>query len=321
MKKVIFILFAVLIIIVGCKGRFTEGPIVTMDIFTGTQGLTIEILSIPEEIFEESPFRIDMRLKNEGSADIEKGYLTLGLETDFITINEWALREPITGSVSKEQVEFSLKGKSMLNPEGSQGLTAVSLSSKELEALREMHTSTVLLTGCYAYKTKLSEGVCIDADLLGTTTVEKACVVEDKTLKSQGAPIAITKVEVDMLPQEDLIKPQFLIHIQNKGKGEVVKTDNVKEACSGEQIDYDDFNVIKVNAYLFDKQLTCTPSLTEGGKTGLAKLKEKKDEIRCVLKEGMSKEMGAHTETLNVELDYGYTQTLSETVDIKKLPS
>lgn len=308
------------LVIVGCKGRYTEGPIVTRDIYEGTQGLVVEFLPMPREIFEESPFRIDVELRNEGAFDIEAGYLTLGLESDFIGLGEWALRRPITSIVSDEQAEFDLEGKSMLNPEGSQGITAISLVSKKIEALRERHTSVILLTGCYAYKTKLSEGVCIDTDVLGTTAVEKACEVEDKNFRSQGAPVAITKIEASMFPQEDVIKPQYLIYIENKGGGEVIKTDVVRNACSGESISYDDFNVIAVKAYLFDKQLTCTPSL-EGSKAGLAKLREKKDEIRCVLEEGISKEIGTHTETLNIELDYGYTETISTAIDIKKVPT
>lgn len=313
MKTIIIATLLVVLFIVGCKGGGREEHvIVTRDIYKGTNGLVVEILPMSKEVFEESPFRMDVRIKNEGASNIDRGYLTLGLETDFIRLNEWALRSPLIGHVSEEQVEFNLEGKSTLNPEGSQGIVAISLASKKIEKMRERHTSTMLLTGCYGYKTKLSESVCIDTDVLGIRTVEKACEVEDKTLQSQGAPIAITKVEVDMLPHEDRIKPQFLIHIENKGGGEVIKTDVVKAACSGEPISYENFNVIKVNVHLFEKQLTCTPSL--------AKLKEKKDEIRCVLEEGIGKDVGTHAETLNVELDYGYTQTISTTVDIKKLP-
>jgi hypothetical protein len=185
--------------------------------------------------------------------------------------------------------------------------------------MRERHTSTILLTGCYGYETKLSEPVCIDTDILGMKTIEKACEVEDKNLDSQGAPIAITKVEVDMLPQEDVIKPQFLITIENRGGGEVVKSDVVRQSCSSEPVNYEDFNTIKVNAYLFEKQLTCTPN--DGSKTGIAKLKEKKDEMRCVLDEGIRKDVGTHAETLNVNLDYGYTKTISTSIDIRKLPT
>ncbi|MBW2979952.1 hypothetical protein KY360_00865 [Candidatus Woesearchaeota archaeon] len=314
MKKSIIAILVVAFVIVGCRGGTGgEGRIVSRDIYKGTNGLVMEFLPMPEDVFEKSPFRMEVKLKNEGAYDITQGYLTLGLEKDFIGLSEWAIREPIIGVVSSEQVEFNLEGKSIMNPKGSQGMVAVILASKEIEVMREKHTSTILFTGCYAYKTKLSEGVCIDTDILGTRTVEKACKVEDKTLEGQGAPIAITKVEVDMLPHENKVKPQFLIYIENKKKGEVVKTDVVREACSGEPIDFKDFNVVKVSAKLFDKPLTCTPST--------AKLKEGKDEIRCILDEGISKDEGTHTETLNLELDYGYTNTMSTTIDIKKLPT
>ena len=323
MKKTIIMVLVVALIISGCKGRYTDGPIVTRDIFEGKNGLVMEFQPIPGEVFGGSPFRFDVELRNEGAFDIERGYLTLGLESDFIGLGEWLIRAPITGMMSDGQAEFDLKGKSILNPEGSQGMTSVTLFAKEIEALREMHTSVILFTGCYAYQTKLSEGMCIDADLLGTKTVEKACEVEDKSFSSQGAPVAITKIEATMFPEDDVVKPRFLIYIENKGGGEVIKSDVVRKACSGESISYDDFNLIKVNAYLFDKQLKCTPGLTDKTteKTGKVRLKEKKDEILCVLEEGISKEIGTHTETLNVELDYGYTQTISTAIGIKKVPS
>jgi hypothetical protein len=317
MKKIIFALIVVFIL-VGCKGDSSR-KINPREFYSGTSGLIMDVLPMPNEIFEQSPLRMDIRLKNEGAADIDEGYLTLGLETDFISLNEWALRNPVVGTISKEQVEFELEGKSTLNPEGSQGIVAVSMSSKTIETMREEHTSTILLIGCYGYKTKLSEAVCIDTDILGMKAVEKACEVEDKNLNSQGAPIAVTKVEVSMLPQDDIIKPQFLIQIENKGGGEVVNSNVIRKACSGEPVSYEDFNVIKVDAYLFEKQLTCTPN--DGSKTGLAKLKEKQDEIRCVLEEGIRKDVGTHAETLNVNLDYGYTETISRTIDIKKIPS
>lgn len=313
MKKIIIVMLLVVLVISGCKGTGREiHTIVTGDIYKGTTGLSMEFLSAPTDVFEESPFRISVDLRNDGAFDIENGYLTLGLETDFINVDEWTLRKPITSMIENNQVEFDLGGKSTLNPEGSQGIVSMSLSAKTIEKMREKHTSTILLTGCYGYKTKLSEAVCIDTDVLGMRSIEKACEVEDKTLDSQGAPVAITKVEVDMLPHEDMIRPQFLIYVENKGNGEVVKAASIKNACSGESVAYDDFNVVDIKAYLFDKPLKCTPSQI--------KLRKKKDEIRCILDEGISKEEGTHSETLNLELDYGYTNTISTTVDIKKLP-
>ncbi len=316
-KQIIFaMLFVSLLIAVGCGPRDTRPS--TLDIYKGRNGLVMEFLSHQGEVFEGSPVNMDISLKNDGASNIDEGYLTLALEKDFFSLDRWIINRPLIGSESREQVEFSLEGKSPLNPEGSQGIVSVVLNSKSIEELREKHTSTILLTGCYKYKTKVSEPVCIQTDPIGKTLIASACEVEDKKLDSQGAPVAVTNVEVDMLPEGDKVKPQFIIYITNLGQGDVLKTDAARAACSGETIDYDDYNVISVNAKLFEKQLTCTPSLS--GKIGLAKLKEKNDEIRCVLEEGIRREEGTHTETLNIELDYGYTQTISTNIDIRKIP-
>jgi hypothetical protein len=321
MKNRIILMLFLALFITGCGGlQQRNGPgIISREVFKGTNGLIMEFQMTPEEVFEESPFRIEVMLKNDGAFDIEDGYLTLGLEKDFVELKEWLVKTPITTLVTEKQAKFILEGKSVEMPQGMQGITAMDLKSKNIEALREVHESTILLTSCYEYKTKSTEGVCIDVAELGTREVEKPCEVEDKKLGSQGAPVAITEIEVDMLPHEDKIKPQFIIHIENKGNGEVVKSGLIRQACSSEPIDYNDFNVVRVKASLFNKQLTCAPN--DGTKIGLAKLKEKKDEIRCVLEEGISKEEGTRTESLNIELEYGYTSTISTRMDIKKIPS
>jgi hypothetical protein len=85
------------------------------------------------------------------------------------------------------------------------------------------------------------------------------------------------------------------------------------------------WNVADARVYLSDKgsQLDCAPKLvsTSQDKAGYIKLSRKEGEkntVKCRLKEGISKTKGTYTAPLLIELDYGYTFTISKNVLIKK---
>src|SRR3989338_2258133 len=99
MIKKIMILIVVLFIL-GCTGQNKDsGPITDVDIYKGTEGLVMKFLenAPPDEIFEESLFGAGIELENRGAFNIENGYLSLGLEKDYMEIEEWPLKRPITG--------------------------------------------------------------------------------------------------------------------------------------------------------------------------------------------------------------------------------
>ena len=311
-KKLIFVFFAVsLLLIAGCMGGTKKkGPITDVDIRKGTQGLTMSFTknAPPERVFEDIAFPMALEVNNKGAENVVDWELVFGFDP-YVEIDKG----------SKAQQELPIDGKSIFNPKGDGDLITINAKAKTIGAQSETQSSTILATACYPYKTILGTSVCIDNDIYGTKRGEKACSVTDLTFgEGQGAPVAVTKVETRMLPQaDDTVKPLFLIHIKNRGNGEVVKLSKVENVCTGEQLDYTDFNTILISASLSGKFLDCRTKEEGSQEQTEIRLREKEDLVRCT---GDVVELEyAYVSPLKVELRYGYTFTISKDIIIEKI--
>jgi len=133
--------------------------------------------------------------------------------------------------------------------------------------------------------------------------------------QGQGGPVAVTKIEPKILTKEDYVVPSFLITIKNVGKGEVFMYGKSEEACSSlDELENSRkfFNYVKVEARLGDKVLVCD-------KNAVRLDKNKEGRVRCSLGEGISREKESYISNLIVTLSYGYTQTISKDVEIRKI--
>jgi len=324
-KKLIISLIIILFIS-GCGFGSEEGPIRVKDAYRGTDGLIMNFLeNVPAgDVFEDSSFRIYVELMNEGAFDISGGYLTLGLEEDYMSVDgDWSNLEPSRIDVLDENhVMFYLDGKSPQSPLGEEDVITIMVNAlKFKEEQSEIHASNIFMTACYDYQTTAGPSVCIDTDIHGSLSIEKPCRVRDISLTSQGAPLAVTKVEVKMLPEDIRIKPHFLIYIENKGNGEVVRKDRVEQTCYSGSLDYSDINVAEVTAFLSDKQLDCEPKIDNTDLKSTVKLKGKEAIVRCFTKDedAIGKEKGTYTAPLKIIVNYGYTFTISKGVTIRKV--
>ena len=231
-----------------------------------------------------------------------------------------------------DQLRFDIKGKSIFNPAGDEDFITLNAKTKKIGSQSETQPSTILATACYPYKTILGTSICIDTDIYGNRRGQKPCTVEDLKFDGQGAPVAITKIEIRMLPQDgNLLKPHFLIQIENKGNGEVVNINNVEQACTSESLDYTAFNTIRINATLSGILLDCRinkedPNSAPPPAPATIRLRDKEDIIRCTLEPSKSKGVelidisrDAYTTPLKIELEYGYTFTISKDIIIEKV--
>jgi len=307
-NKIIKIILPVTIILVLFISGCVTNPFVattTQDDFrTGSQGILMEFLTNapPSEIYEEYPFQIGIILKNIGAYDTKNGFVSFTIEEDYME-----LMNQNQGAVS-----FSLKGKSVSIPTGDQLIKLVKAETKKIDEQSEQHESTILVSTCYQYQTKKDVTICIDTDVYDLKKMQKVCVVKDITLTPQGAPVAITKIESDMLPAEDdnLIKPAFKIYIKNVGNGEVIDKGKISDICSSDPIDYKELNTVGIKVMLSNEELECKPEPL--------KLRNNEDEVRCTLEKGISKNKATYTAPLTIELNYGYTYSMSKKITIKK---
>ncbi|GAG33164.1 unnamed protein product, partial [marine sediment metagenome] len=105
MTKIIKIVIIILIvlIIIGCKGKKSSKPVTREDLYTGTDGLVFNFLknAPPDQVYastetERSQFNVVIDLENKGAFNIEEGYLTLILEDDYMSIDDWDTTEEIS---------------------------------------------------------------------------------------------------------------------------------------------------------------------------------------------------------------------------------
>ncbi len=219
-----------------------------------------------------------------------------------------------------------MQGRSVYYPDGTSNHVDFTVKAKKLDLLSVQHTSPVVLTACYDYMTELSQDVCIDPDI--TSTAQKVCEVKDIALTDQGAPIAITRIETRVMPDEENVKIDFLIYINNKGDGQVVNKDMLREACSAAKLSSNDWNRVTLSEFGFSNKeyfykyggssntIECTPNplrLTGEG-----------DYIRCSIDNSklsddlkIKKSTPSFLTQAYIKMDYGYTKSVTKSIIVK----
>ncbi|MBI2139007.1 hypothetical protein HYU13_05430 [Candidatus Woesearchaeota archaeon] len=353
-----------LIFLVACSGLFgkssKDNPVKQR--FTGRDGLVMEFIenAPPKEVYEKSIFPLALRLFNRGACDIGEikdrtdcnsakvpGYLRISMEKDYLSPSynsiKTLLEDPkdsktkfINYDGQQKMLTFSLKSKDIQDVKGGQDMLQIEVEAKPLEKLdpkSSLRETPITVTACYPYKTIASADICIDTDPFNLLTKEKVCEAKDIKLDSQGAPLAVTRIETQMIPKKgntDMVIPSFIITIENKGKGEVIFPEGnvIEAACSSSApIDYKKwyrgFIIVSltdpIKTGITKGELKCDEAVEPSGPKSTFSLKSNIDMIRCFYEPGISKDKGAYTTPLNVELEYGYTESISSKMFIKRI--
>ncbi len=335
--SVLIITILISLSVIACTSQQQTGGKNIQDVQTGISGLEMEFLknTPPKVVYAQTEFPIMLKIKNSGTytiTDEKKAILSLGIERDYTSSVKVETGGRIASSTDNE-AEFTLEGKTPLNTKGDEEVIAYTLKASKIDPQSESHPSSVIASLCYPYQTKLAASVCIDPDPNNVRPIKKSCTVQDLSSSAgQGAPVAITKVEVQILPtSSDKVKPQFIISVENKGKGEVTKVDSYSSACrkTSPTITYKDFNALQMKATLSGQDLECSvreeevPDGSESfeGAQKFTRLSSKKGVARCAYPDAAEKiGRGAesYTAPFTITLDYGYAQSLTADYAIKK---
>ncbi len=286
------------------------------DYKTGTEGLAMSFVdgAPPDKMSISSKYVMGVEISNNGAYDVVDGILAFNLEEDYMMMESWGSASLQKNELDKRKVSFNLAGKTAYNPNGEKGIVTLNVKTNSLEQQTETHTANVYATTCYNYRTEFSKTVCVDTDIINTRKVEKVCTVEDITLSGgQGGPVGVTAIKERMSPGEEgqKTKPTFMITIENLGDGEVVATGKQADFCSGTKVQKEDFNVVKITAILGGTKLKCTKdTLTLYEKSAIA---------NCELEEGITKTADTFSSPLTIILEYGYTKTISKSVEIRRI--
>lgn len=341
MKKAILLL----IILAGCQFMpQMETPSQREELYTGTEGLDLEIMKHPERVFPGQTFNIIVLIKNKGAHETENAIHTQ-TPTSLIKTQGWV---QYTDETRKNENEFSLTGKTRANPYGGQVRVEYRYEAGQPPEKMQSYTAPLLYQVCYPYKTFLTTPVCIDPDV-NDLNPDKPCKPEMQTFTGQGGPVAVTSVNPIMVPRSlteiqgltaqerrayssteggqapremtvprDAIQPIFEITIQNVGDGQIMQKGQATRFCKG-QLENVTGIVDKVNVYakLSDKELSCN-GRQYGSAIGLAR---GTGMIRCTLAEEdlrTTLNTPTYTTPLQVELEYDYISTEGTTVTIEQ---
>lgn len=327
-RFIVALLLILLIFIAGCKGGKSVEKALE-EIRSGTEGIVVSFLpnAPPEKIFvadKDEEFEIILELRNRGAypqpgegsngqaPSIGKVYLS-GFDKNIITVKP---KEDGINDLSTR----ALEGKSSINPNGGQDIIGFVATVITDNLNVEKYDPTLLATACYNYQTVAGPSVCIDP-LPYSTNDKKVCQVQDTTLTSQGAPIAVTRIDEEAFAS----KIQFKITIKNVGKGDVLK-EGALDKCDpfGEQkISRDDIDKIFLKyVKISNTPLLCGPfaaGLVKSDEGGLIRLINNEGFIICELSaEAYSNTLSAYTTPLVIQLNYGYRNTAEKKLQINK---
>jgi hypothetical protein len=209
MKRLV-ILCAALLFVTACASSSTNRDTLGANFRTGSEGLYFNFASNlpPARIYDDQKLDILVEVENRGATNIggagDRIYLT-GFDPSIIT------GIPFIG----QQIPF-MNGKDVYGP-GDKSYVSFSGVPVSLFSLNiDKYTPRLQLTACYLYETLATANICIDPDPTSFTARDKVCKPADVSLGSQGAPVAVSTVQVDATPGTT----RFEILIQNVGKGQ-----------------------------------------------------------------------------------------------------
>lgn len=300
MKKINLILAFAILFLAGCVSNVGTTPFAT-SYKTGTGGIEARFLqgSPPNIVFEDKPFQISVELKNAGGYDVvaDQGIVNI-------------LPDPATQLLEASYQTFSAEGKSLNNPQGATDVKTFQAKAAKIPAPSEQQDSTILAQICYPYETDLSTDICIDTDIENKLP-KKPCKLANPSFSGQGAPVAVTNVQTELIPLGNKIIPRFTLTVANKGSGQVVQDDLVQTLCqpgAGQRF-LPLVRVVDGEALISDRSLNCRPTELR---------LDQENKIICTYDQGFPLTLTPFSTLLNVKLKYGYFQTTSKKITVKK---
>ena len=280
------------------KGESAGGKVIESEVYKGKKGLEMDFVKDlpPNKIYSTNELNLLVELRNVGAYAVKPKILISGYDPDIIT------------GIEAIQYPEELEGKKRFMPEG--GYTTVQFDSNEigLPEGTDSYKPKFVVTACYEYGTKANPVVCIDPSLYDVAVEERACEVRSVSMSGgQGAPIEVSSVDVDTIGN----KAHFKIHLSNVGGGRVVEY----IPCPNE-LEYKELNMVSYDVLMSSRGPDkCSPH--EDGDYSV-RLVNGKAIIYCTFTIP-NENTNAYSTPLEIELSYGYMQSISKDVEIIRI--
>jgi hypothetical protein len=308
--KRLFLLTCVLLL-VACSGS-QETP--EQPLRLGKDGV---YMSFPDtnalELYEKDKFSVAVRLENVGANHITEqkpGWITASYDRAAFSFTEVATSKTRS---QKLPVAFSLNGRDEFVTKGDVEFAEFNFVAQDVFGNRDKAQSTIVFNACYPYTTVFAHNVCIDRDVY-TTQQAETCAVHTITDGSQGAPIAVTKVEPMFLREGATVTPRFRITVQNMQSGYTVWNPAAtgEQLCTLSDFTYQEHGRAHVTASINNQPLKCGSD-----DAGIVRFERDTGVIVCSLPPLSA---GASYEALLlVNVDYFYISSLTATVEVNNV--
>jgi hypothetical protein len=180
----------------------------------------------------------------------------------------------------------------------------------------DKYTAPLQATICYLYETVGSQNVCIDPDPFSITETRKVCTPSAVGYGSQGAPVAITSVNVDASPRVT----RFMISIANVGGGTVFAPGPMTlQRCSpysSSPLEYNEVNHVMVRRVEIAGRSIISSCKPAGNLLRLDPSGQ--GQLFCEFRPPAGG--SAYTTPLTIELEYGYKTSVIRNLDIIQTP-
>jgi len=307
MKKSVSAVFLLLVLMACAKTSTTQPQ--PIDFRTGTQGLRMTFIPNlpPPKLFDREPFNVMIQIENLGTSTLQS--------PDAIYLSGF---DPtiITGISTYGKPMPALDGRGPFMPQGGIDTVSFTATIASLSGRRiDKYAPTILATACYHYETVASAQVCIDPNPYAPTSVQRVCTPSAVSLGSQGAPIAITNVEVQPSPG----KTRFKINIQNTGGGDVFKAGpQYLQKCNpyNPGLSFNEIDFVQLlDASVSGQSITtsCKPLDNDGH----IRLTNGQASLFCETSDLLGN--APYITPLNIVLGYGYRQSISTNIEIRPI--
>ncbi len=326
-SKKFFLVLALLLLAFSIAACGDSTPsIYAKQTHTGTKGVTMSFVKgmPPSEIYAGTDLQIALDLKNEGAWNIKNAKLKLGVIPSSIKLKLDTDEDPGSDDEGTLRRFDVLEGKSPMTPLGAHRLVMATASNIQAPEIGDEEDITFTATACYGYVTESSFDICIDPqkDEPGVKQ-KKACAAKPSYRVSggQGAPIAVTKLEQEMLAIGQTRKLRVKIYLRNAGKGWIYKLTEYYRPCSvqkGQQPLENEFGVIEIGANLSGKQMDCNLATLEADNFRFRITNEKDSFVMCQI-QLPPEAFSAYNSVITITSAYGYVEDTSTTIKVKKL--
>ncbi len=312
-------LLSIALLIAGCTLGSQSKTASLENIRQGTEGIIISFLtSYPKDTVissQNEDIIFTLKAENKGAypeqtsqgAESTQGIIWLsGYDKNIITFPDEATAQLGTA-------DMNLYGKTPTSPGGS-GIVdfrGIIVASSLPEG---KYSPTILGNICYSYQTIAQPIVCIEKEPLSQIP-NKPCIAKDISLSSQGAPVAITKVE--QLSTSSRV--QFKITFKNTGKGMIINRETMectKERIAGVQrYDLDWVHIEGIT--IAGKELECSGL----GSQKSVRLIDGVGYATCSipLLEFSESTVSAFTTPLDIKVSYLYKDTIQQPLSIVRI--